>query len=163
MTTTLPAWATHQDTPGRKRPSIFVDGHAAYTAILDDYRERYQEGPPPSFVHESEWEALHADLDSAEPSAYWLEVAYQSIKLDLQFALKTHALTIYITNAHGHRQTDRKPGRRMHPKRANKIGVEATGEKHVEVGPHAAAGGHGGGREAREHYRTLRGFIPNFG
>lgn len=132
----LPRWATAREHEGA-RHYIDVDAHVAYEDLLDEYRELYADGHPA--LTGKDWEAALADLRSEEPSAYWLEVCYQSVKLDLQIACRSFALNISIHDrGKKYRQSRRKDGRNVK----------------------LAAGGAKGGREAREHYKRLRGFLP---
>ena len=69
---------------------------------------------------------------------YWIEVAYQCVKMELQRLLGRFNFEIRIV-AHGGRKE--RWALKNHP---NGRGVKAATQ----------------GREAREHYRRLRGFIP---
>lgn len=139
----LPDWATLKGRNGESYV-IDVDAPAAYEALLSEYREHYEDNVPAEWLTKEEsvrkeWADALDDLASDEPSAYWLEVAYQSIKLDLQIACRTFALNISIHDPEkAYRQEGRRDGRDV--KRA--------------------AGGLQGGKEAREHYKRLRGFLP---
>lgn len=144
MPINLPEWATLKS---EGPPHVIdVDAHAAYEALLGEYADLYGDTDklPPEMrtkdgAIKKEWADALDDLASETPSAYWCEVAYQSIKLDLQMACRTFALSIHIHDpGKRYRQADRAEGR----------------------GTDKAAGGFSGGREAREHYRRLRGFLP---
>ncbi len=138
---TLPAWATFK--AGKHRiPVIDVDADAMYTAWLAEIGEHYATHVPPEWKDEKgvllpEWFNCLKELDP--PSAYWLEVAYQCMKLDLQIAMRTFHFEIHVHDAKKNwAQKDAKPGR----------------------GTDKAAGGLQGGKEAREHFKRIRGVFP---
>lgn len=140
----LPDWASQ--TGGGDVPAVEVDTHAAYPAILAEYRALYAGDPPPEWLTKDgdlrkEWADALDDLQQPddEVSAYWLEVAYQTVKLDIVMAARSFRLALRF----------RDEGRLFcQDGRAEGRGVKR------------AAGGPNGGREAREHYRRLRGFLP---
>lgn len=143
----LPPWATHEGENRHGMPIIAVDTHAAYPAIIEDYRALYDARTPPEWNTKEgdlrkEWqdalEELFAEVDQV--SAYWLEVVYQTAKLDVIVASgQGFAVEIRMKDpGQKFKQADRARGR----------------------GPNRAAGGVNGGREAREHYKRLRGFLP---
>ena len=114
----LPAWASKAEDPGKAKLAVQIDSAPAY----------------------KEWLRL---LDVSEVDQYWLEVAYQCIKLDTQAALV---------------------GTEFDPR---------TSGKHVEFrfsnAPEYALAAHPEGRgvaaatqgkEARGHYTRLRGGLP---
>lgn len=150
---TLPAWASFRmPAKGKKTPikngeSLLIDvnGPEMYEALFDELRERYKERVPDAWLEEGklkkEWkDALEDDLFTDTPSAYWCEVAYQMMKLELQSACRTFALNITVHDlTKGHRQVDR-PQKRSVAR---------------------AASGVRGGREARQHFKNLRGFFPS--
>ena len=131
---------------------IVVNTHVAYPAILREYRDLYDERIPAEFLDEDgkpkkEWKACLGNLKAEKPTAYWMEVAHQSVKLDIQIACRTFALNLHFKDpGKKYRQADAPKGR----------------------DPLHAAGGGGlvarkdqpRGKEAREHYKRLRGFIP---
>lgn len=145
-TNTLPEWATETGTASSGSPRIAIDATAAYPALLDEYRALYAEDrniPSEWRKADGDLKAEYAemldDLRSDEPSAYWLEVCYQAMKLDVRVAMRRRDLQLHIRDPERvYRQKARKRGR----------------------GPERAAGGLQGGKEAREHYRRLRGFLP---
>ena len=111
MNKILPEWATLSPIERTGQvPAVDVDSNAAYTAIL-------------------------AELKVDEPDQYWLEVAFQFIKLELQVAMRMFAFEIRIHD----------PAKRW------------AQSKHP-AGRGAALASRG--MEAREHFRRLRGFIP---
>lgn len=144
-TSNLPSWANLKGTRPRGMPIIHVNTHEAYPEFLDAYRDLYLEQGriPNDWVKadgelKKEWAEALDDLASDEPSAYWLECAYQAIKLELQvrcgFDIEIHM---------------KDPGKKFaQAKRAQGRGVEK------------AAGGLEGGKEARRHFKNLRGFFP---
>lgn len=141
----LPEWATHEGENRHGMPIIAVDTHAAYPALLQAYRELYAERTPPEWQKadgelRKEWQdALdELDQDDDEVSAYWLEVVYQTAKLDVILATGFNAELRMRDEGKRFRQAARDPGRN----------------------PARAAGGVNGGREAREHFKRLRGFFP---
>ena len=73
--------------------------------------------------------------DPARPTRYWLEVAFQCMKLELQVAMRGHGFEIRVHDADKAWAQDKFPeGRGI---------VAATW-----------------GKEAREHFRRCRGFVP---
>lgn len=150
-TISLPEWASFRlDAEGEPRKNgasliIDVDANAMYPAMLDAYRELYADAPPAEFLDEDgelkpEWAEALEDLNSDAPSAYWLEVAYQSMKLELQLAARTPALNLVVK---GDKSLWAQAGRDTGPRKTAQ-----------------AAGGPTGGREAREHFKRLNGFLP---
>jgi hypothetical protein len=133
--------------PRKHGESLIVKVHAPamYEAFFDEYRAHYAFNIPGEFKKadgelKAEWRDALEDLNSAEPSAYWCEVAYQSMKLELQLSCRTFALNISVGGD------------------AEKVYAQKgrTGGRGVEK----AAGGFRGGKEAREHFKRLRGFLP---
>lgn len=111
-TINLPPWARYDPTVQveNRVPVVEVDGPAAYEAWLEE-------------------------LGSPQVDQYWLEVAYQCIKLDLQLAMRTFAFEIRISDP------EKRFAQVAHP-----------------VGKGSAAASRG--LEGREHFRRLRGFVP---
>lgn len=156
-TTNLPGWASFRtDEAGGPRMHgaslvVDVDADAMYPAILDAYREAYPlDGGPSKIPPEwrtrdgelkAEWRAALEDLHSETPGAYWLECAHQAMKLDLQLATRSFALNIVVRSADKARWAQK--GRDAGPKKAAH-----------------AAGGPKGGRDAREHFKRVFGFLP---
>lgn len=109
----LPAWAAPHPTQDN---TVLVDPDLAYPALLD---------------------AL--GVKPAQRTKYWIEVAYQCVKMDLQVAMGRFGFTIHIRADDGRKERwalDRFPGAATDIARATK------------------------GGDARAHYRRLRGFVP---
>ena len=130
----LPAWASTGDVlVGRNAdfPVVYVDAEAAYDDILErlrDYHEaeRAKEGDKPDWVQNGGFEV----------SQYWLEVAHQFIKLEVQVATRGFGQEIRIKdNAKKYAQSKWPEGR----------GTAAATR----------------GREARQHFKAINGFIPS--
>lgn len=139
----LPPWASYDGENAHGMPIISIEAHEAYPALLDEYRSHYAENVPAEWLKadgelRKEWAECLASLNSEGPSAYWLEVVYQSIKLDIVRAAGFGVENRFHDSGKKYRQADRDPGR----------------------GPEMAAGGVSGGTEAREHYKRMRGFLP---
>lgn len=144
----LPPWAIFRtDDEGQPIVNgqslyVFVSADVFYPAILAEYAERYSSpNKLPGYMLDSEgkpkkeWADALADLHSDRPGAYWCEVAFNTMKMDLQAACGTFALNIIVKDAtKEYAQATRKHGRDV------KLAYQ--------------------GREARQHYRTLRGSIP---
>lgn len=141
----LPDWAKRREALKGRIPGVDVDADAMYPALLAELKEHYAERTPPEWSDaegklKPEWEKCLAELE--EPTAYWLEVAYQCMKMDLQIAMRTFAFEIHVHDAKkAWAQKKHKPGRGV----AKAAGGSLIGK---------------GGKEAREHYKRLRGFIP---
>jgi hypothetical protein len=90
---------------------VDVDADAAYRAWLDE-------------------------LGVTTIDRYWLEVAYQCIKMELQVAMRRFGFEIHIHDPEKHWAQAKVP---------NGKGADAASK----------------GKEAREHFRRLRGFIPS--
>lgn len=149
----LPEWASfRRDDEGQPRlngRSLIIDVQAPvmYEALFDELRALYEERLPEEWLKadgelKKEWADALEDLRSETPSAYWCEVAYQMHKLDLQVSCRTVALNIHVHDPDkAYRQASRPQARDV----SN------------------AAGGHPAskrGKEARGHYKRLRGFLP---
>jgi len=119
----LPPWATY--VPADKaagsggRPVVNVDADAMYP----DWLSRLQGVPEASVVKDR----------------YWLECAYQCMKMELQISMKTFHFEIRVVDY-------------MHTW-AQKAYPEGKGAAQ-------AAGGPKGGRDARAHFKRLFGFVP---
>lgn len=175
--TALPEWA-ELDGKHRTYQVIKVDAEEMYPAFMEELREHYIEGENALDV----WLHSHSDVfysaqeaaeeegveegdrkpgmegvevgdikqegldalanlqkSAEETTAYWLEVCYQMMKMELQTALRSFQIEIRVKDPEKtFRQADREDGR----------------------GADQAAGGSSGGREARHHFKELRGFIP---
>jgi hypothetical protein len=105
----LPAWANEAGKTADGVPIIDVDADAAYQALL-------------------------ADLNVESPTRYWLETAYQCMKMDIQ-AARGFNCEIRIHD----------PGKKW-------------AQSAYPAGKGAAAATFG--REARDHYRRIRGYVP---
>lgn len=143
----LPDWAEHTGDNGRGMPVIEVDTHEAYPDLLAEYQELYSEGN----ILPGEWKTKEGELraefkemledlerDVDEVTAYWLEVLFQTAKLDVIRAVGFGTENRFHDQGKRFAQSAREEGR----------------------GADKAAGGVSGGREAREHYKRLRGFLP---
>lgn len=142
----LPEWAQEQGENVHGVPIIGVDADAMYTAVLDEYAEFYgdAENLPGEWRKDggdlrAEWSDCLEALKGDTPTAYWLEVAYQSMKLDLQLTLRQFGFEI-----------------RVHDPERQWSQADAPDGRGAEM----AAGGASGGREAREHFKRLRGMLP---
>lgn len=127
--TTQPEWLQRDDI---KLPSWaqIVEGPDKYSVAIEVDTDGYIE----------DWFTI---LEVSHPDQYWLEVAYQCAKLDLQMA---------IAGSKYDPRTSGKPAN-FHFKRSEKW----TQKKYpAGKGPNAATQG----REAREHYRRIRGRLP---
>lgn len=118
----LPAWARIKDVPDNGRVSIIIEGDT------DGYTREW-------------FELLGVNL--ADADQYWLEVAYQCAKMDLQMALE---------------------GTPFDPRTAGKPAeFHFTRHNHWKQKLHPPGKGivaASKGLEAREHYRRIRGRLP---
>ena len=116
-TVELPVWAKLVEQLEGQPPTVIVQAELMY----ESYLSAYDVGGELS--------------DRKAIDQYWLEVCYQSMKLDLQLAMGTYGFSIYVEDAKKkYAQKDWPPGR----------------------GPFAATRG----KEAREHFKRLRGRLP---
>lgn len=148
----LPEWASLRtgqtpDTALREHLKIDVDADAMYEALLSEYREFYDnpDNHPGEWLKEdgtlyAEWEDALKGLEVENPTAYWLEVAYQSMKLDLQMATRRASIEI-----------------RVHDPDKAWAQKDAPDGRDVEK----AIGGPMGDLEARGHYERMRGYMPS--
>lgn len=113
----LPAWAEPHPTDPR---AVLVDPDKAYPEILTELKR--------------------FGADPTKPNKYFVEIAYQFIKMDLQVALQRFNFTIHIRS-----DGDRK-------QRWNLSMLPGDDAEIVQATK---------GREAREHYKAIRGFIPS--
>lgn len=113
MAVSLPDWAWLGDKSAEGLDVVHVDADRAYPALL------------------SELGVKKADRDQ-----YWLEVAYQCIKLDLQVSMRKFGFEV-----------------RIHDSDKNWAQAKFSAGRGAEVATK--------GREARDHYRQMRGFIPS--
>lgn len=78
-------------------------------------------------------------LGVEKPTKYWIEVAYQMVKMDLQVAMGKFGFTIHIRGDDGRKDRwalERHPGSAQDVHRATQ------------------------GKDARQYYRKIRGFVP---
>ncbi len=130
---TIPAWMKRADLQlppwAHVRPSTTVTKGAASVCIEADMDGAMQE-----------WLPL---LTTQKPDQYWLEVAYQCAKMDVQSALT---------------------GTRYDPRLANMPAeIKFTRAARWALSAHPRGKGAEAatkGREAREHYRRVRGRLP---
>lgn len=142
----LPKWLTKRAPIEGRSLEMDIDAHAAYEALVAEFRKLY-ETKTPNFMTPEEWEACLKGLKSEKLTAYWLEVVYQAIKMDAVMAAQTHNVNLYVHDA------GKKYAQATRP--AGRGAWRAAG--------HDPEGGKLGPVEARKHYMALRGFIPNFG
>lgn len=168
MSRKLPSWAVLDDAPGA-RPRVLVDAEKMYPAILSELFAFYNGGiaaleaasklkagekntkPPSSIWWTTDVAKAKAALvglgpDPKKVTAYWLEVAYQAMKMDLQIAMRTFGFDILVSG-----------GKNVWAQRVHSAG---RGEKEHEAAVTHAAGGVTGGQEARGHFQALRGALP---
>lgn len=125
----LPEWAELRGDNVHGVPIVDVDADAMYPALLSEYEAHYEDVSGPG----------SDEFDPEDPTAYALEVCYQTAKMDLWVALGTPTMEIRVHDSEkAWAQSDYDEGR----------GVDR------------AAGGLQGGKEAREHIKNLRGFLP---
>ncbi len=154
---TLPTWATPGHTTSHRTPVVIVNAQGMYEAWLTELREYYDKRTPSEWldpeigVIRPEWSDCLDDLwDTKSWTSYWLEVAYQCGKMELQVVMRTFAFQIIIED----------PGSVYNQKAADATYVRDRGRLPSRVAANAA-GGSGGGREARQHFQRLRGFVPS--
>lgn len=157
---TLPKWASYRtfgadDPRGPEGEVMFtgqavqveVDADAAYPAVLDEYFKLYERVEDrPDFVRAADWPEVWDELTPDDPdvlSAYWLEVVYQTIKMDVQ-RVTGFALNLHIKHA----DPEVKERFRQATSPDGRLGAKK-----------AASSGPKGGRDARHHYKKLRGFL----
>lgn len=151
---TLPAWASHRET-FRGVVRIDVDCSVAYPAVLEEISRHYQvRGIPHECLDtitdeetgedirrvKPDWEQCFRRLFDGDLDQYWLEVAFQFIKMDVQRAVNWPIQPLEI---------------RMHDREkyfAQKNFSEGRGAKQ--------AASMTGGKEAREHWKRIRGTVP---
>ena len=133
MANKLPFGAKKLKTMPGKVPCYEVEADVFYPTLLQELKDHLGEAGP----------------DPKKPTQYWLEVAYQCMKMDMQTACGFQ-IEIQITNASG-----KKWALIKHPDPDRKID-KATGNV-VMTGVFKATKG----LEAKRHYKALRGFIPS--
>lgn len=125
----LPSWArAHPE----RDDTIIADPDLFYPALLGELAAMIAAESP-------DYAKAYPRLNPAKPNKYWIEVAYQSMKMDLQTALGRFGFTILV-------QSD--AARKRAWSLASYPGTNADVIRATN------------GREAREHYRRLRGGIP---
>lgn len=150
MDRTLPSWATFAANQVEgKIPRIVVDEAAMYRAFLEEFAAnppKPEDFPGRSFdvprreggsrkIHYERMTVEEARCDPDAPTQYWLECAYQCMKLELQLALRSFALEI-----------------RLHDPE-HRYALKAHPEGRC---PWAASRG----LEAKSHFKRLRGVLP---
>jgi hypothetical protein len=149
----LPAWAAFAEHQEQGQiPRIDVDVDAMYAAFLAEFaanppkpadfpggavtvRNAAVKGAPPT-VAIGPMTAEEAVCDPKAPTQYWLECAFQCMKMDLQVAMRSFAFEIRTKDAEKrYALAKHKEGRGV---------IAATW-----------------GKEAKQHFRRLRGFIPS--
>lgn len=118
MTVNLPAWA--------ELKADCTYGGKPIDVVLVDPDKMYPE--------------MFAALGVDKPTKYWIEVAYQMMKMDLQVAMKKFSFIICVRGDDGRKD---RWALSAHPGSSDDV-TRATK-----------------GKEAREHYKKLRGFIPS--
>lgn len=93
------------------------------------------------------YESFLSELEVDQPDQYWLEVSYQCIKMELQLAMGSFAMEIRI---HDHHEVQGEEGETIITKRWRQKDYPKG------RGTHPATFG----REAREHFKRLRGRLP---
>ena len=140
LPTEPPSWMTVSELlVGRaERRVVNVDANAATRAWLELLRTNYREtharhadpaaggGPAPAWLDPS--------MPEMPLDQYWLEVAYQCVKLDVQAVMRDFNIEIHL------RDPEKEFALAKYP--------EGRGLEKADRG-----------REARDHYRTIRGFI----
>ena len=136
MQVTLPAWAErHPSMAG----TILVDPDKFYPEILGELRQVVASLTPAELERQGATAADAQALLAQQRTKYWIEVAYQCMKLELQTAMRRFNFTIHIRGDDG-RST--RWGLRYLP------GTDADVLRADRM------------QQAREWFRRLRGFIP---
>lgn len=125
----LPSWAKAH--PEREN-TIIADPDLFYPAILGEYADMIAAEP-------ADYAKAYPPLTPKKPNKYWIEVAYQTMKLDLQIAVGRFGFTILV---------DSRGGRKQKWSLRNMPGQDADVTRATKS------------LEARNHYRHLRGGIP---
>jgi hypothetical protein len=99
--------------------------------------------------------AFLKELGIKDPTQYWIETCYQMMKLDLQVAMRTFGFTIHVRGDDGRRSRWRL-ARFPDPDAKS---VVHDGHRFVVPGT-SGVDRATKGKQAREHYRRLRGFLP---
>jgi len=168
----LPSWASFRvDDKGApmlhgQALRVLVNAPEMYEAVFAQLRAKYAKGHPdfngPDGKITKEWADCLADLMSDTPSAYWCEVAYQIGKVDVQVACSQRgdavsAFALNIKMADPSKKAnggDSAYAQKVRPQK-RPVGLAAGG-----VAAGGKTNGQSAGREARAHYKRLRGFFP---
>lgn len=157
----LPVWAVADVAmravrgPNADSPWLVIDcdSDQMYPAWLGELRRHYAETMPPRAWFEPgtmdlkpEWGACLNELAQTPVTAYWLEVAYQCAKMDLQVAV--HRLQFEIRMHGGREKYAQRTAPQGRPTAYAAGAYTGAGEQQLR------------GKEAREHYKRLRGFAP---
>ena len=119
----------------RGKPRFIIDPDEAYPEILEGLEACYDALPNP-LPQDKAW---LADVLPVTRNKYWLEVAYQIAKVDAQVAAGFNA-EFHIRGGEGFKE---RWALKNHP------GTDADVDRATK------------GREARQHYKNLRGFFPS--
>ncbi len=153
----LPPWASVKpDADDKFGIDLVIDGDAAYREWLATLQTETQKqlaawlATPPAERSAGPPEVL---TTSADVDQYWLEVAYQCIKLDVDMALEGTQFSAAGSGKHVHRRITRA----SQYAQANYVDNHAINVPGKEMtGAERATQGH----EAREHYKRIRGRLP---
>lgn len=147
----LPGWA--KQVRGEPCPKYEVDPNKAYPDILKELRKFYENhSADPKSDTGRQFDRYFKELGAPfeQIAQYWVEVAYQCAKMEMQRILGRFNFELRI-RAHGNRKD--RWALKNHPDRYLKVDDDGN---IVDSGVMRATNG----REAREHYRRLRGFVP---
>ena len=153
----LPEWAVFKldkkGNPIMNGLSHVIDilTHVAYPAILREYKALYDAVIPGEFKGsdgklKKEWADCLGNLDPENPSSYWIAVVRETAKLDVQIATHTFGLNLKMVD----------------PEKKYREGdlVQGRDPLHAVGGGVGVKGKRAPGREARDHYKRLRGVFP---
>lgn len=126
----LPKWAQRLTKEGKKVPIIRVDANLAYPSMLAELKTAKADE---SMVDENKKSILDK-LDPEKPDVYWLEVAFQCIKMEIQL-IEGFSIEIHI------KDPEKKWNQKKFPKGRGWFAATK-------------------GKEARNHFRRLRGRLP---
>jgi hypothetical protein len=142
----MPEWAEAGLAVEGRLPIYHVQADEFYPALLLELADAQEAR---GFDVDEEGERMLGEIDPEDPDAYALEVAYQTMKMDMQVGCG-FGIEIRVTDPEKKwAQKDRPDSDRV----VEKGGREFRGAD-IATMP-------GGPQEAREHYRRLRGFIPS--
>lgn len=140
----LPTWASVH---AAQANTIIADPDLFYPALL---KEIADSGVPENYP----------PLDVERPGRYWVEVAYQFAKLDLQLAVGRFGFNILIQGSDGRKQRWGLKGFKSICKKLKAEDLQAR-HRHLspsKIDPDEYRATYG--CEARDHYERVRGFIP---